>query len=104
MILEILQIVLVIILVVLVLLQSPGTNILSGFGGSQQGLSSIFSVNSSSSIMSKITAIVAAAFMVNTLLLAGFSARDMKKKLIAEEIEQENQEKSNAPVIPFENE
>ncbi|XGA08673.1 MAG: preprotein translocase subunit SecG [Wolbachia endosymbiont of Xenopsylla cheopis] len=98
MVLEILQIVLVIILVILVLLQSPGTSPLSGFGGSQQN--SIFPVNSSSSVASKLTVIVVAAFMINTLLLAGLRARDTKKQSITEEIEQKNQERS---VIPFEN-
>ncbi|GHM58734.1 MAG: hypothetical protein sL5_08210 [Candidatus Mesenet longicola] len=97
MVLEILQIVLVIILVILVLLQSPGTSPLSGFGGSQQN--SIFPVNSSSNVISKVTAIVVAAFMINTLLLAGLRVRDTKKQSITEEIE--NQEKS---VIPFESE
>ncbi|WP_339045425.1 preprotein translocase subunit SecG [Candidatus Mesenet endosymbiont of Agriotes lineatus] len=96
MVLEILQIVLVIILVILVLLQSPGTSSLSGFGGSQQN--SIFSINSSASIVSKLTAIVAAAFMINTLLLAGLRVRDAKKQSITEEIKQEKS------VIPFESE
>lgn len=97
MVLEILQIILVIILVILVLLQSPGTSSLNGFGDSQQN--PIFSINSSSSIISKLTTIVVAAFMINTLLLAGLHGKDIKKQLIAEE--RENQEKS---VIPFENE
>lgn len=96
MVLEILQIVLVIILVILVLLQSPGTNSLSGFGGSQQN--SIFPINSSSGIISKLTAIVAAVFMINTLLLAGLHAKDIKKHSIAEKIEQEKS------IVPFENE
>lgn len=97
------QITLVVILVILVLLQPPSNSSLSGFSNSQQGFNSIISIKSSANPLSKITGIVAALFIVNTILLSGLCSKDMHKESIAKKIELEKKQESQATSVPFEN-
>ncbi|WP_395462818.1 preprotein translocase subunit SecG [Wolbachia endosymbiont of Cantharis cryptica] len=102
-ILSVFQIILVVVLVILVLLQPPGSSSLSGFSSSQQGLNSMIPVKSSANPLSKITAIVAGLFIMNTLLLSGLSSKDMHKKSIAEKIILEKKQENESTYVPFEN-
>ncbi|APR98885.1 preprotein translocase subunit SecG [Wolbachia endosymbiont of Folsomia candida] len=103
MILNIFQIILVIVLVILVLLQPPGSSSLSGFSSSQQGLNSMVPMKSSANPLSKITAIIAGLFIINTLLLSGLSSKDVHKKSIAEKIILEKKQEKESTSVPFEN-
>lgn len=103
MVLSVFQIILVIVLVTLVLLQPPGSSSLSGFSSSQQGLSSMVPVKSSANPLSKITAILAGLFIINTLLLSGLSSKDVHKKSIAEKIILEKKQEKESTSVPFEN-
>ncbi|MDD9331348.1 MAG: preprotein translocase subunit SecG [Wolbachia sp.] len=103
MILSIFQVILVIILVILVLLQPPGSSLLSGFSDPQQGLNSMVPIKSSENPFSKITAIVAGLFIINTLLLSGLYSKDAHKKSIAEKIELEKKQERESTSVPFEN-
>ncbi|MDM8334940.1 preprotein translocase subunit SecG [Wolbachia pipientis] len=102
MILSVFQIILVAMLVILVLLQPPGSSSLSGFSSSQQGLNSMIPVKSSAKQLSKITAIVAGLFIMNTLLLSGLCSKDVYKKSIAEKIASEKKQKNKSISVPFE--
>ncbi|WP_168464741.1 preprotein translocase subunit SecG [Wolbachia endosymbiont of Ctenocephalides felis wCfeT] len=102
--LSVFQIILVIILVVLVLLQPPGSSSLSGFSSSQQGLNSMIPVKSSANPLSKITAVVAGLFIINTLLLSGLCSQDVHRKSIAEKIILEKKQEKESFSVPFENE
>nr|WP_240991968.1 preprotein translocase subunit SecG [Wolbachia endosymbiont of Glossina morsitans morsitans] len=74
-------------LVILVLLQPPGSSSLSGFSNTQQGGNSMIPVKSSENPLSRITAIVAGLFIINTLLLSGLCYKKTYiKKSIAEKI------------------
>ncbi|MEH0831017.1 preprotein translocase subunit SecG [Anaplasma bovis] len=72
------QVFLALLLVLLVLIQSPESDGLSALGGSQYNLGSVFGKGSPSSFVAKLTAVVAAVFIVNTLLLVGTGSRDMR--------------------------
>ncbi len=101
--LSIFQIILVVVLVILVLLQPPGSSSLSGFSNTQQGVNSMIPVKSSENPLSRITAIVAGLFIINTLLLSGLYSKDVHKKSIAEEIILEKKQESEPTSVPFEN-
>ncbi|QOD38386.1 preprotein translocase subunit SecG [Candidatus Wolbachia massiliensis] len=102
-ILSVLQVILVVILVILVLLQPPGSSSLSGFSSSQQGLNSMIPMKPSANPLSKITAIIAGLFIINTLLLSGLCSKDVHKKSIAEKIVLEKQQENESTSVPFEN-
>lgn len=101
--LGVLQIILVIVLVILVLLQPPGSSPLSGFSNSQQGVNSMIPVKSSENPLSRVTAIVAGLFIINTLLLSGLCSKDVHKKSIAEKIILEKKQENESSSVPFEN-
>ncbi|MGL9725510.1 MAG: preprotein translocase subunit SecG [Wolbachia sp.] len=101
--LGVLQVILVIVLVILVLLQPPGSSPLSGFGNSQQGVNSIIPIKSSENPLSRVTAIVAGLFIINTLLLSGLCSKDVHKKSIAKKIMLEKKQENESSSIPFEN-
>lgn len=88
----------VIILAILVIFQPAGLNAVDMFGGGRS--SSVFSVKSSKSMISRVTGIFIAIFFILTFLLSGFYikkskyerdvlSRDMKDELI-------NMDKKNA--------
>lgn len=101
--LSVFQIILVVVLVILVLLQPPESSSLSGFSSSQQGLNSMIPVKSSVNPLSKMTAIVAGLFIMNTLLLSGLCSKDVHKKSIAEKIILERKQENESTSVPFEN-
>ncbi|MGN7618938.1 MAG: preprotein translocase subunit SecG [Ehrlichia sp.] len=86
MILTVIQLVLVFLLVVLVLLQSPESDNLSGFGSTQSSLDSMFTTGSPSNFITKLTVIIATAFIVNTILLVGVNAKSVHKESIVKKI------------------
>ncbi|WP_045809004.1 preprotein translocase subunit SecG [Candidatus Neoehrlichia procyonis] len=104
MLLTIIQILLVFLLVVLVLLQPPESDSLSSFSSSQYNLGSIFTKSSSSSFTSKLTGVVAAAFIINTLLLVGISSKSLHENSITNEASVKKSNKTpdnNEEKVPF---
>ena len=79
------QVFLALLLVLLVLLQSPESDGLGGLGGAQCNLGTAFNRGSSFSLMATLTAIVAAVFILNTLLLVGMGSKNTREVSITEE-------------------
>nr|WP_238523281.1 preprotein translocase subunit SecG [Anaplasma centrale] len=96
------QVFLAFLLVLLVLLQSPESDTLGGFGGPQSNLGSMFGKSSSSSFIAKLTAVVAAAFIVNTILLVGTNARRVREVSVVSKTEAVSGQESNGSEVPFE--
>lgn len=96
------QVVLVVILIILILLQSPGSNSLSGFSSVQQGFNPRVSIRSSIDPLNKTIGIIALLFIINTILLSGLYSQELRAKSIAQKIELE--EKKQKVAVPFENE
>ncbi len=92
----ILQIIIALVMIILVLLQKSDGDSLGGIGGGSGGMGAVMSSKASASLLSKITMFLAAAFMLNCLILASISGR--KENKIASEFEQviEKQEDSGA--------
>ncbi|AAZ68166.1 preprotein translocase subunit SecG [Ehrlichia canis] len=86
MVLTVIQLVLVFLLVILILLQPPESDNLSGFGGTQGNLDSMFSTGSSSNFITKLTVAIATAFIINTVLLVGVNAKSVHKESIVKKI------------------
>ncbi|AHC38951.1 preprotein translocase subunit SecG [Ehrlichia muris] len=86
MIFTVIQLVLVFLLVVLILLQPPESDNLSGFGSTQSSLGSMFATGSSSNFITKLTVIIATAFIINTILLVGINAKSVHKESIVRKI------------------
>jgi preprotein translocase subunit SecG len=95
----ILQIIIAVMMVILVLLQKSDGDSLGGIGGGSGGMGAALSSKASASLLSKITMFLAAAFMINCLVLAAISGRGQGKT--ASEFEQviENQEKTGSKSI-----
>lgn len=75
----ILQIVIAFAMIVLVLLQKSDGDSLGGIGGGSGGMGAVMSSKASANLLSKITMFLAAAFMINCLILASISGRDSDK-------------------------
>lgn len=78
------QIVIAAFLIVLVLLQKSGSDSLGGISGSSSSMNPVLSSKASASILTKITMILIAVFMVNCLILAVLAGN---KKSISSEID-----------------
>lgn len=78
-ILLIIQIIIAILMIVLVLLQKSDGDSLSGLSSSSAGLNSVISGKASISILSKITMVLIAIFMINCLILASISKNKSNK-------------------------
>ncbi|MGN7661419.1 MAG: preprotein translocase subunit SecG [Anaplasma sp.] len=94
------QVFLAFLLVLLVLLQSPESDTLSGLGGSQSNPGAMFGKGSPSSFVSRLTAIVAAAFLVNTVLLVGTNARRVREVSIISKTEAVAGQESTSAEVP----
>ena len=109
MVLTVIQVVLVFLLVVLILLQSPESDNLSGFGRTQSSLDSMFTTGSSSNFITKLTVAIAAAFIINTILLVGVNAKSVHKESIVKKIAEMSKIHNLPPIgnnednIPFNN-
>ncbi|MFV9838481.1 MAG: preprotein translocase subunit SecG [Aaplasma endosymbiont of Hyalomma asiaticum] len=79
------QVFLALLLVLLVLLQSPESDGLGGLGGAQCNLGVVFNRGSSFSLMATLTAVVAAVFILNTLLLVGMGSKSAREVSVTEE-------------------
>ncbi|QXK92372.1 preprotein translocase subunit SecG [Neoehrlichia mikurensis] len=102
--LTIIQIFLVFLLVVLVLLQPPESDSLSSFSSAQYNLGSIFTKSSSSSLINKLTGVIAAAFIINTLLLVGMNSKTLHENSIANEAaadKKSNNTSNTEEKVPF---
>jgi preprotein translocase subunit SecG len=103
----ILQVVIAVIMIILVLLQKSDGDSLGGIGGGSGGLNSAISSKATANILSKITMVLIAIFMLNCLLLASLS-KSSNKKIISEleqVIEEENSDPTavktpKAPTVP----
>ncbi|QGR02203.1 preprotein translocase subunit SecG [Ehrlichia ruminantium] len=84
--LTVIQLVLVFFLVVLVLLQPPESDNLSGFGNTQNNLDAMFTTRSPSNFITKLTVIIATAFIINTVLLVGVNAKSIHKESVVKRI------------------
>ena len=82
----ILQIVIALVMIILVLLQKSDGDSLGGIGGGSGGMGAVMSSKATASALSKVTMFLAAAFMVNCLVLAAISGKDSGKT--ASEFEQ----------------
>ncbi|NRA73372.1 MAG: preprotein translocase subunit SecG [Rickettsiales bacterium] len=76
--LTIVQIIIGVLLVVVILLQS-GSDELKGLGSS--GVDNVMSPTASANFMTKFTAILAAIFIINCLVLANISSRSSKEDI-----------------------
>jgi preprotein translocase subunit SecG len=106
-ILLILQIIISVLLITVVLLQRSESD---GFGLGSGGGSGLLSSRGQANLMTRTTAILAAAFMINSLLLATINARGSRSSIADEIAAQQQQfqvplegvasEKNSAPVAP----
>ncbi|WDM85280.1 preprotein translocase subunit SecG [Ehrlichia sp. JZT12] len=109
MVLTVIQLVLVFLLVVLILLQSPESDNLSGFGSTQGSLDSMFTTRSPSNFITKLTVVIATAFIINTILLVGVNAKSVHKESIVKKIAEMSKVHNLPPMgnhednIPFNN-
>ena len=78
-ILLVIQIIIAVLMIVLVLLQKSDGDSLSGLSSSSAGLNSVISGKASMSILSKITMVLIAIFMINCLILASISKNKSNK-------------------------
>ncbi|MFM6973198.1 MAG: preprotein translocase subunit SecG [Alphaproteobacteria bacterium] len=78
-ILLIIQIIIAVLMIILVLLQKSDGDSLSGLSSSSAGLNSVISGKASMSILSKITMVLIAIFMINCLILASISKNKSTK-------------------------
>ena len=92
-----LYVMLVIFLVVLILLQSQGSDGLGGLGSSQYNLGAVFSAKSFCGGIAKLTCFVALAFVISTLAMVAYYAKDAHKNSVADRIISE-QESSQVPL------
>jgi preprotein translocase subunit SecG len=94
----ILQVIVAVVMILLVLLQKSDGDALKGIGGGSGGLNSVISSKSSANILSKITMVLVAIFMVNCLILAGLSGHS--KKIVASDLNKAIQEQEKESLIP----
>ena len=96
------QVFLALLLVLLVLLQSPESGSIGGFDGAQCNLGSVFSKGAPSTLIARLTALVAAVFIVNTLLLVGTGSRNAREVDIAGDIELTTKQNAGVGEVPSE--
>ncbi len=80
-------------MVILVLLQKSDGDSLSGIGSGNGGANALISSKASASLISKITMILIAIFMLNCLVLASLS--NVSSKSISKELESISKEQEN---------
>lgn len=90
----VLQIVIAFVMIILVLIQKSDGDSLGGIGGGSGGMGAVISSKSSANLLSKITMFLAAAFMLNCIILASISGKDNDK--VKSEFEQIIQEQDKS--------
>ncbi|WP_271758112.1 preprotein translocase subunit SecG [Candidatus Anaplasma sp. TIGMIC] len=96
------QVFLALLLVLLVLLQSPESDSLGSFGGAQCNLGSVFGKGSPSSLLARLTAVVAAVFILNTLLLVGIGSKSIREVSVTGEPETVSGREAKTGEVPSE--
>ena len=66
-------------MIILILLQKSDGDSLGGIGGGSGGMGAVMSSKASASFLSKFTMFLAAAFMINCLVLAAISSKTASK-------------------------
>lgn len=91
----IIQIIISIALVIIILIQKPNSDGIAGLSGGSSGGDGVFSGRASANLLTRITAILATCFLVNSLIMATISARNSTQKtsIINEEVEQDSSKK-----------
>lgn len=97
-ILLIIQIIIAVLMIILVLLQKSDGDSLSGLSSSSAGLNSVISGKASMSILSKITMVLIAIFMINCLILASIS-KNKSTKLSSDLTQAIEEHNSNAKTL-----
>lgn len=98
----ILQVFIVLLLIVIILLQKTGTDSLAGLAG---GGHSVLSSRTASNMFSKVTVILAAAFIINSLIIAKLAVMDTHSKKefwdkMDKPIQLDQNLKPKTPVVP----
>jgi preprotein translocase subunit SecG len=108
----VLQILIAVFMVGVILIQRTDSDGLSGIGGGGGG-NSLLSGNAKANALTRVTALLAAAFMINSLVMATITTRQMRSESsIADKIEQQHQAPGNgsdstapatqaAPTVPM---
>ena len=96
----VLQVIIAVAMVVVILVQRSSSDGLAGLSGGSGGGNSLISGRASANLLTKTTAILATAFMVNSLAMATISARKERfSETIVEDVVSE--EKKAEPVVPI---
>ena len=90
----IVQIILAVCLILIVLLQRSGSEGWSGLASSGGG-SGVISKRSSANFLVRATAIIAALFMVNSLVLANIVSKKNKSSLIIEQVDPSSKDRKH---------
>lgn len=98
------QVIIALVMIILVLLQKSDGDSLSGIGSGSGGANAVISSKASASLISKITMVLIAIFMLNCLVLASLSnasSRSISKELETITNQQENSETpENKTAVP----
>ncbi len=79
-----------VLLVSVILFQSNSSDELKGIGGGSSGLDGVMSSAASASFVTKLTAILAAIFMINCLVLANLSSRESDSSVASKVMREQN--------------
>ena len=91
----VLQVIITVSMIIVILIQRTSSDGMAGLAG---GGNSIMSGRASANLLTRITSILAAAFIINSLLMAAMTARfSSNEKSIIDEIAPEKQ----APAVPL---
>ena len=103
-ILLIIHVVVAILLIAVILLQRNSADALAGLGGGGGGNMGIVTARSATNFMTRMTVILAIAFMGNSLVLANLSNKSAKhhdEKGLTEKLEEKSGEKESAKKVPM---
>jgi len=92
------HLVIALLLIAVILLQQTGSDGLSGIGGGSGGGNGVISARSAATFLSRTTAVLAALFMINSLILANISTSKVKPESTIEAIEKEESQKNAVPI------
>ncbi len=95
---------LAIVLIIVILLQRSDGGALGGLGGGGSNFSGMLSGRGSATLLTKITAVVAALFLANSLFLAILSGNYKKKSIIEdttiEDLVPSDKSDKSKPIVP----
>lgn len=90
-----------VLLVSVILFQSNSSDELKGIGGGSSGLDGVMSSAASASFVTKFTAILAAIFMINCLVLANLSSRESDSSVASKVMREQNRGTSKERSLPM---